>query len=91
MTGIKNKLTNLPAKPGVYLFKNKSDKVIYVGKAKILRNRIRSYFQNSLPFDPKTKILTKSIADLDFIITDSEIEALILEANLIKEHNHVTI
>ena len=86
MTGIKNKLTNLPAKPGVYLFKNKSDKVIYVGKAKILRNRIRSYFQNSLPFDPKTKILTKSIADLDFIITDSEIEALILEANLIKEH-----
>jgi len=86
VTVIKNKLTNLPAKPGVYLFKNKSDKVIYVGKAKILRNRIRSYFQNSLPFDSKTKILTKSIADLDFIITDSEIEALILEANLIKEH-----
>jgi excinuclease ABC subunit C len=86
VTVIKNKLTNLPAKPGVYLFKNKSDKVIYVGKAKNLKNRVRSYFQNSLPFDPKTKILIKNIADLDFIITDSEIEALILEANLIKEH-----
>ena len=83
---MKNKLSNLPAKPGVYLFKNKDGKVIYVGKAKILRNRIRSYFQNSLPFDPKLKILAKNIADLDYIITDSEVEALILEANLIKEH-----
>ena len=86
MTSLKNKLANLPAKPGVYLFKNKADKILYVGKAKVLRNRIRSYFQKSRPFDPRMQILVKKIADLEFIITDSEVEALILEANLIKKH-----
>jgi excinuclease ABC subunit C len=86
MISLKNKLANLPARPGVYLFKNKADKVIYVGKAKILRNRIRSYFQKSRPFDPRMQILVKKIVDLEFIITDSEVEALILEANLIKRH-----
>ncbi len=83
---LKDKLTNLPAKPGVYLFKNKADKVLYVGKAKILKNRVRSYFQKSRPFDPRMQILVKNIHDLEYIITDSEIEALILEANLIKKY-----
>jgi excinuclease ABC subunit C len=86
MNQIETKLANLPAKPGVYLFKNKDDKVLYVGKAKILRNRVRSYFQKSRPIDPRLQILIKKICDLEFIITDSEVEALILEANLIKKY-----
>ena len=86
MSNIDLKLENLPLKPGVYLFKDANNDVLYVGKAKLLRNRIRSYFQKSRPFDPRLQILIKKIADLEFIITDSEVEALILEANLIKKH-----
>jgi len=86
MNDLKTKLQNIPARPGVYLFKNNKSDVLYVGKAKILRNRIRSYFQKSRPVDPRLQIMVKKIADLEFIVTDSEIEALILEANLIKEH-----
>lgn len=85
-TNTASKLNNLPTSPGVYLFKNKLGKVIYIGKAKILRNRIRSYFHEGKTFDPKLYALVAKISDFEWIITDSEIEALILEANLVKEY-----
>ncbi len=80
------KLKNLPTNPGVYLFKNKQNKIIYIGKAKNLRNRVRTYFQSSNQHNPKTIRLVSNINDFELMITDSEVEALILEANLIKEH-----
>lgn len=83
---LKDKLDNIPNQPGVYLFKNSQKKVIYVGKAKKLRPRVRSYFQKGRNEGPKLSRLVKQISDLEFIITDSEVEALILEANLVKEY-----
>lgn len=82
---IKNKLENLPANPGVYQFFDKSQKIIYVGKAKNLRNRVRSYFQNGIT-SPKTLAMVSKVEDLQLIVTDSEVEALVLENNLIKEY-----
>jgi len=82
---LKEKLENLPRLPGVYEFKNSDGKVIYVGKAKVLRNRVRSYFQKGHDFDPKTKAMLSKIADLEIIVTDNEMEALILENTLIKK------
>jgi excinuclease ABC subunit C len=82
---LKEKLDNLPRVPGVYQFKNAEGKIIYVGKAKILRNRARSYFQKGHDHDPKTKVMVSKIADLEVIVTDSEMEALILENTLIKK------
>lgn len=79
-------LKKLPHTPGVYLFKNSRDKIIYVGKAVDLRNRVSSYFQNAGRLLPRTKLLVSKISDLDFVRVESEIEALILEANLIKKH-----
>ena len=84
---VKEKLKILPKQPGVYLYKDKYGEIIYVGKAKVLRNRVRSYFQKSRNHSYKTNILRKHIYDLDYIVTDSEVEALILEANLIKKHH----
>ncbi len=81
---IKEKLKNLPASPGVYLMKDSRSGIIYVGKARSLRQRVRSYFQAARHLDPKTQALVEQIVDLDFIVTDSEVEALILECNLIK-------
>ncbi len=81
---LENKIGNLPAKPGVYQFKDKNGKIIYVGKAKNLRNRVRSYFREKLD-SPKTAALVRKIADLEIIVTDNEIEALVLENNLIKK------
>ena len=83
---VEAKLKNLPTQPGVYLYRNENDKVIYVGKAKNLRNRVRSYFQSARNHDPKTRRLVKRIRRIETILVDSEVEALILEANLIKEH-----
>jgi excinuclease ABC subunit C len=80
------KLKNIPRKPGVYLFKDNHAKILYIGKAAVLRTRIQSYFQKSHPRDPRLTLLIKKINDLEFIVTDTEIEALILEANLIKEN-----
>lgn len=82
---IKNKLENLPANPGVYQFFDKSQKIIYVGKAKNLRNRVRSYFQNGIT-SLKTLAMVSKVEDLQLIVTDSEVEALVLENNLIKEY-----
>ncbi|MGD9489745.1 MAG: excinuclease ABC subunit UvrC [Calditrichaceae bacterium] len=83
---LEEKLQNLPVKPGCYLFKDKKGTVLYVGKAGALRSRVRSYFQESRPYHPKLAALVKRVADLEFIVTDSEVEALILENNLIKEY-----
>ena len=84
---IENTLENLPASPGVYFFKNKDGKIIYIGKAKILKNRVRSYFMNIGKHQQfKTEVLVKKIETIEYIITDNELEALILEANMIKQH-----
>jgi excinuclease ABC subunit C len=82
---IKNKLSLLPDQPGCYLMKNQDDKIIYVGKAKVLKNRVRSYFSGS--HDMKTQKLVSEIRDFEYIVTNSNMEALILECNLIKEHH----
>ncbi len=82
---IKNKLALLPDKPGCYLMKNEEGTVIYVGKAKILKNRVRSYFTGS--HDAKTQRLVVDIHDFEFIVTASNMEALILECNLIKQYH----
>jgi len=84
---IEQALENLPAAPGVYLFRNAAGAVIYVGKARSLRPRVRSYFHDSGPFDPKKQALVSKIDALEIIVTDSEVEALLLENNLIKEHS----
>ena len=83
---LKEQLGTIPTKPGVYLMKDEQGKVIYVGKAVNLRNRVRSYFHASASQSPKVQRMMERVADLDFIVTDSEIEALILECNLIKKH-----
>lgn len=81
---LETNLKNLPASPGVYQFINKNGNVIYVGKAKNLKNRVRSYFQEN-PSSAKTVAMVSKIDDLQLVVTDSELEALILESNLIKE------
>jgi excinuclease ABC subunit C len=81
---LESKLQNLPEKPGIYQFKNDKGKVIYVGKAVNLKNRVRSYFHN-VAASPKTIALVNKIEDLELIVTDNEVEALVLENNLIKE------
>jgi excinuclease ABC subunit C len=80
------KLRDLPAKPGVYLMKDASGKIIYIGKAKVLRNRVRSYFVSAPELHPKVAALREKIADFELMVTDTEVEALILEANLVKLH-----
>ena len=79
------KLERLPDRPGVYLYKDAKGQVIYIGKAASLRSRVRSYFQASRTRDAKTDALVDQIADLDCIVTANELEALILESNLIKQ------
>lgn len=82
---IRQKLSLLPEKPGVYLMRDAADEIIYVGKAKILRNRVRSYFTGS--HNGKTQLMISQIADFETILTESEVEALVLECNLIKKYN----
>ncbi|PSJ31510.1 excinuclease ABC subunit C [Peptostreptococcus russellii] len=86
MFDIKEHLKTLPASPGVYLMKNKAGKVIYVGKAVSLKNRVRQYFQSSKNHSDKVKSMVKHIDSFEYIMTDSELEALILECNLIKKY-----
>jgi len=83
---LEEKLKILPASFGVYLHKDSRGKIIYVGKAKSLRSRVRQYFQAARNLDAKTRRLVKRIVDFEFIVVDNEVEALILEANLIKKH-----
>jgi len=79
-------LRAMPAKPGVYIFRNEKDRVIYVGKAAALRNRVRSYFGSMHGFEAKTRRLVEQIANIDFILTGTVQEALLLEATLVKRH-----
>ncbi|SHO48814.1 excinuclease ABC subunit UvrC [Anaerocolumna xylanovorans] len=83
---IEEELKKLPAKPGVYIMHDKHDTIIYVGKAISLKNRVRQYFQNSRNLTPKIQQMVARIQYFEYIITDSELEALVLECNLIKEH-----
>lgn len=86
MFDIQEQLKKLPAEPGVYLMKDENDKIIYVGKAVSLKNRVRQYFQSSKNHSSKVKSMVKNIKSFEYIITDSELEALILECNLIKKY-----
>ncbi len=86
MSDIKKKISGLPLCPGVYIMKDKEGKVIYVGKSKLLKNRVSQYFQSSKNHSAKTRSMVEHIADFDYIITDTEAEALALECNLIKKH-----
>lgn len=83
---LEEKLKSLPTQPGCYLYKDSEGEIIYVGKAVNLRNRVRSYFQKGASLSPKTRKLVQRIHDMDTIVVDSELEALILECNLIKKH-----
>lgn len=83
---IKEKLKNLPLCPGVYIMRDKNGKVIYVGKSKLLKNRVSQYFMQSKNHTPKTVALVSNIVDFDYIVTDTEVEALVLECNLIKKY-----
>lgn len=87
MFDIQEELKKLPDKPGVYIMHGQSDEIIYVGKAIILRNRVRSYFRESTVKSPKIQKMVSQITRFEYIVTDSELEALVLENNLIKEHN----
>jgi len=80
------KLSTIPSKPGVYIFKSEKDRALYVGKAKDLRNRLRSYFQKSSHLDPRKAAMIRNVKDFSYIVTDNELEALALEANLIKQY-----
>ena len=86
MFDIQEELKKLPAKPGVYIMHDEKDAIIYVGKAISLRNRVRQYFQSSRNLGVKKEQMVQQIARFEYIITDSELEALVLECNLIKEH-----
>jgi excinuclease ABC subunit C len=83
---IQQKISQIPNSPGVYFFRDNKGEIIYIGKAKVLRNRVRSYFNSPTGKDPKTLVMVKNIADLEWLVVRSEVEALLTEANLIKEH-----
>ncbi|MDO9492927.1 GIY-YIG nuclease family protein, partial [Acetobacterium sp.] len=83
----KEKLKDLPQNPGVYIMKNNNGEIIYVGKAINLRNRVRQYFHSANQLTSKTVVLVSHIETIETIVTDSEMEALILECNLIKTHH----
>ena len=80
------KLSSAPSKSGVYIFKNAKERVLYVGKAKDLRNRLRSYFRKSSKLDPRKTAMMRDVKNFTYIVTDNELEALVLEANLIKQY-----
>lgn len=86
MFDIQEELKKLPQKPGVYIMKDIKDNIIYIGKAISLKNRVRQYFQSSKNQTPKVKSMVPNIKEFEYIVTDSELEALILESNLIKKH-----
>ena len=83
---LKEKAQTLPLAPGVYIMRDKADKVIYVGKAKKLKNRVSQYFQDTASHSPKTRLMVSHIDHFDVIAASSEFEALILECSLIKRH-----
>jgi excinuclease ABC subunit C len=86
MFDIQEELKKMPDNPGVYIMKDEKEEIIYVGKAVILKNRVRQYFQNSKAHSPKVRHMVSKIKEFEYIVTDTELEALILECNLIKEY-----
>ena len=84
--GLQSKLDHLPEQPGVYLMKSARGEILYIGKARVLADRVRSYFQKGGDHSPKTALMLSQMADLETIVTRSELEALILESNLVKRH-----
>jgi excinuclease ABC subunit C len=85
LMSLRQKLNRLPSQPGVYILKGGQGRILYIGKAKVLRNRLRSYFQGT-PTHPRLRVLISKVADFETVVTDTEVEALILEANLIRLH-----
>ena len=83
---LKLRLKDVPPEPGCYLMRDQNDRILYIGKAKALRNRVRSYFQNSQNHSPRISLMVRQICEIEFIVTDSEAEALALESNLIKQN-----
>jgi len=83
---LKLRLKDLPPEPGCYLMRDQNDRILYIGKAKALKNRVRSYFQNSQNHSPRISLMVRQICEIEFIVTDSEAEALALESNLIKQN-----
>src|SRR3989338_25623 len=83
---LKSRVAKMPLKPGIYQFKNKSGEIMYIGKAKELRKRVQSYFSKTSQLSPRTQKMLESSVEIDWIETNSELEALILEDNLVKEH-----
>lgn len=83
---LEHRLTEIPPEPGVYLMRDAVDRILYIGKSKKLRSRVRSYFRDSNTLSPRIAMMVRQVAEIEFIVTDSEAEALALEANLIKKH-----
>ena len=83
---LQSKLDHLPEQPGVYLMKSARGEIVYIGKARVLADRVRSYFLKGSDHTPKTSVLVGQVMDVETIVTRSELEALILESNLIKQH-----
>ena len=85
---LRARLREVPAEPGCYLMRDGEDRILYIGKAKVLRNRVRSYFQNGSAsgHSPRIRLMVRQVCEIEFIVTDSEAEALVLEANLIKQN-----
>ena len=86
MFDIEEELKKLPQKPGVYIMHDENDEIIYVGKAAVLKNRVRQYFQSNKDFDAKTRALVNEIDDTDWVETESEIDALFLESEMVKRY-----
>ncbi|MGL5033435.1 MAG: excinuclease ABC subunit UvrC, partial [Microcystaceae cyanobacterium] len=85
-THLEPRLQEIPTDPGVYFMRDRSGDILYIGKAKKLRTRVRSYFRESQPHSPRIALMVQQVAEIEFIVTDTEVEALALEANLIKQH-----
>ncbi|NJK65300.1 MAG: excinuclease ABC subunit UvrC [Microcoleus sp. SU_5_3] len=83
---LESRLKEIPAVPGVYLMRDESDRILYIGKSKRLRNRVRSYFRDSQNLSPRIAMMVQQVREIEFIATDTEAEALALEANLVKQH-----
>jgi excinuclease ABC subunit C len=83
---LRTRLRELPVEPGCYLMRDAEDRILYIGKAKVLRNRVRSYFQSGHGHSPRINLMVRQVCEIEFIVTDSEAEALALESNLIKNH-----
>ena len=83
---LERRLKEIPAEPGCYLMRDGDDRILYVGKSKSLRSRVRSYFRSRHDLSPRIRLMTRQVCEIEFIVTDSEAEALVLESNLIKNH-----